>query len=264
MAKTPPFVIRKIPTTVHDWQEIVRFLNKTISKSDLATHDANPTSHATAFSGKQNKITASGALKGDGNGGVHQAGIDDLTDVDTDGVVPGNTLVYNGSTWVPAAGGTGGGVNILGDYPTYEDLIAAHPTGTTGDAYLIQGHLYVWSTTESDWVDVGNIQGPTGPIGPQGPKGDTGATGATGPQGPKGDTGDTGATGATGAQGIQGIQGIQGPPGPKGDKGDPGTSAGGVAGYSEPVVNDSQLIFSTDGDIVMCIITEGVAYGSIG
>lgn len=40
------------------------------------------------------------------------------------------------------------------------------------------------------------------------------------------------------------------------------SGSGGAFGYSEPVVSDSQLIFSNDGDIVMCIITEGIAYGS--
>jgi hypothetical protein len=48
---------------------------------------------------------------------------------------------------------------------------------------LVAGSLYVWSTTEKDWVNVGNIQGP------KGDKGDTGEIG------PKGDTGDNGAPG---------------------------------------------------------------------
>ena len=33
---------------------------------------------------------------------------------------------------------------IKGSYPSYADLIAAHPTGTTGDAYLVNGELYVY------------------------------------------------------------------------------------------------------------------------
>ena len=33
---------------------------------------------------------------------------------------------------------------IKGSYATYAELIAAHPTGTTGDAYLVNGELYVY------------------------------------------------------------------------------------------------------------------------
>ena len=104
----------------------------------------------------------------------------------------------------------------------------------------------MWSSTETDWIDVGNIQGPKGdtgpegpkgdtgpegpqgPVGPQGPKGDTGPQGPEGPQGEKGDKGDTGDTGPEGPEGPKGEtgdtgpQGIQGPEGPKGDTGPEG------------------------------------------
>ena len=33
---------------------------------------------------------------------------------------------------------------IKGSYASYADLIAEHPTGTTGDAYLVDGTLYVF------------------------------------------------------------------------------------------------------------------------
>ena len=42
-------------------------------------------------------------------------------------------------------GKDGTGVNILGSYDTFDELVAAHPTGAPGDAYLIYGQLYVWS-----------------------------------------------------------------------------------------------------------------------
>jgi hypothetical protein len=80
-----------------------------------------------------------------------------------------------------AKGDVGAGLKIVGTVATVGDLPA---TGTTGDAYLIGGNLYVW--TGSAWTNAGPVQGP---------------------QGPKGDTGNTGP------QGIQGIQGIQGTPG---------------------------------------------------
>lgn len=82
------------------------------------------------------------------------------------------------------AGKDGTGVNILGGYDSFEELQEAHPSGDAGDAYLVDGDLYVWNG--SLWQNVGNIQGP---------KGDTGATGSTGA---KGDTGAVGATGAVG------------------------------------------------------------------
>lgn len=98
-------------------------------------------------------------------------------------------------------GKDGTGVTILGSYDSVESLKNAHPVGSAGDSYLVSGYLYVWSETENDWNNVGQIQGP---------KGDKGDTGATGSQGPKGDKGDKGDTGATGSQGIQGIQGEKG------------------------------------------------------
>ena len=116
-------------------------------------------------------------------------------------------------------GATGTGVEILGSYATLSALQAAHPTGNPGDGYLILGDLHVWDAVNSEWDNVGTIQGPAGA---------TGATGATGPQGPqgiqgiqgvKGDTGATGATGPQGPQGPIGLTGIQGPVGPQGDIG---------------------------------------------
>ena len=125
-------------------------------------------------------------------------------------------------------GKDGTGVNILGSYNSLEDLKQAHPTGNLGDAYLIQGELYVWSQTEADWISGGNIQGPTGPQGEPGPantlkigtvtSGTTAGATISGSSPnqtlnlvlPKGDKGDTGP------QGEPGKQGEQGEPGPAG------------------------------------------------
>ena len=145
-----------------------------------------------------------------------------------------------------ADGKDGTGVTILGSYDSEDALKAAHPTGNPGDAYMVDGYLYVWSASLGAWQNVGKIQGPqgekgekgdtgatgpqgeqgpqgeTGPQGPQGEQGPTGATGPEGPQGPKGDTGATGPqgekgeTGATGSTGPQGATGPQGPTGPAG------------------------------------------------
>ena len=71
-------------------------------------------------------------------------------------------------------GPAGTSISILGNYNSYDELIADHPTGNPNDGYLVNGDLYVWSDTENDWVNVGSIQGPTGPAGSTGPTGPTG------------------------------------------------------------------------------------------
>lgn len=124
------------------------------------------------------------------------------------------------------AGADGTGVTILGSYETEAALIAAHPTGTAGDAYLVQGDLYVWSATTSAWENVGTIQGPQGPQGPEGPPGPQGEQGPQGPAGadstvpgPEGPEGPPGPPGDPGPRGEQGPQGEQGPAGADGADG---------------------------------------------
>ena len=41
-------------------------------------------------------------------------------------------------------GDTGAATVILGSYDTLEELIAAHPTANEGDAFLVNGELFVW------------------------------------------------------------------------------------------------------------------------
>ena len=71
-------------------------------------------------------------------------------------------------------GADGTGVNILGSYDTEGDLLAAHPIGNPGDAYLVgDGDLYVWDPDNNQWTNAGNIQGPEGQQGLKGPHGDS-------------------------------------------------------------------------------------------
>jgi Collagen triple helix repeat (20 copies) len=121
-------------------------------------------------------------------------------------------------------GATGQGIEVLGSYPTLEDLQATHPTGNPGDAYLIGGDLCVWDVHTSSWLLIGTIQGPTGPTGPTGPQGEQGLQGIQGEVGPAGADGATGPTGPDGAQGLQGIQGEPGPTGATGDTGPTGAT----------------------------------------
>jgi hypothetical protein len=68
-------------------------------------------------------------------------------------------------------GPEGVGLAILGSYPTEAELILAQPTGSAGDGYFVDGDLYVWDSENEEWLNVGNIEGPTGPQGDVGPAG---------------------------------------------------------------------------------------------
>jgi hypothetical protein len=122
-------------------------------------------------------------------------------------------------------GEQGQGLDIQG---TFNDPSELPLVGNAGDAYLINGVLYVWSSTQTSWVDAGVIQGPTGatgdtgPTGPEGVQGMQGLQGETGPTGPQGEVGPTGPQGETGLNGIDGIDGIDGATGPQGDTGPQG------------------------------------------
>ena len=70
--------------------------------------------------------------------------------------------------------------------------------GDAGDGFLVNSttHIHVWSGSE--WIDLGDISGPTGAMGLTGPQGEPGADGADG---------------APGQDGADGADGAQGPPG---------------------------------------------------
>lgn len=82
-------------------------------------------------------------------------------------------------------GEAGTGVTIKGSFSDESELPAS---GELGDAYMVNGSLYVWNG--SSWENVGSIKGPKGeqgergPEGPEGPKGDKGDKGDRGPEGP--------------------------------------------------------------------------------
>ena len=123
-------------------------------------------------------------------------------------------------------GDIGEGLNIIGSLSSEVEL---PPTGKSGDAYTINGDLYVWNGT--NWENVGHIkgekgdkgdQGPQGPKGDPGPKGDKGEQGIQGPKGQDGTIGKDGTKGDKGDKGEQGIPGKDGIQGDKGDKGEQG------------------------------------------
>lgn len=85
-------------------------------------------------------------------------------------------------------GKDGTSVTILGSFSNLTELEEMYPTGNAGDSYLVDGDLYVWNEKESDWKNVGHIQGPQGVQGPRGEQGIQGEQGVEGPQGPQGYT----------------------------------------------------------------------------
>ena len=60
-------------------------------------------------------------------------------------------------------------------YPTYAALVAAHPTGEAGDAYLVgderDSTCFLWDAEQNRWTNIGPIRGPRGIDGPRGPVG---------------------------------------------------------------------------------------------
>ena len=163
-------------------------------------------------------------------------------------------------------GPQGTGVTIKGSYDSLQDLEAAHPTGAEGDAYLINGDLYVWSENDSTWQNVGTIQGPAG-VTPNisasatvnntvGTPSVTVTKSGT-DESPnftfnfenlKGEKGEQGIPGEKGADGAPGQDGAAGPEGPQGPKGDPAKVVAGTgisvtvdetAGTSTVAVNDT-------------------------
>lgn len=162
-------------------------------------------------------------------------------------------------------GDRGEPLNIKGYYSTEADLVAAHPTGQDGDAYLVaEGFLYVWQTISNGWVNVGQLQGPKGDTGPQGERGAQGSTGPQGQTGPQGDKGDAGP------QGVQGQTGPQGPQGPKGDKGEKGGShawaylfdAGETYQFTDDDINGTVAVYGTNQAMAAAVLPPRVGEAS--
>lgn len=77
--------------------------------------------------------------------------------------VQGNALTFG----IPQGekgdqGPQGEGLHANGTYESLEALQQAHPTGESGEAYLIGGHYYVWDEVAGTWKDGGALQGAKG------------------------------------------------------------------------------------------------------
>ena len=112
---------------------------------------------------------------------------------------------YTGSIGYTGSRGSGiiisGTLNNTGELPASGDFV--------GDAYNVNGTVYVWNGTQ--WILGGDF-------GPRGYTGSKGYDGASGYVGSKGDLGYTGSRGFTGSQGIQGVTGFVGSFGYTGSK----------------------------------------------
>jgi hypothetical protein len=144
----------------------------------------------------------------------------DFHDVFQDGDVYIRIELVDGSYTPPIriVGTDGTSVTILGTYTSEADLNAAHPTGNTGDAYTINGELWVWNPTDNAWINVGRIKGDDGlpvVLENDGTKivwhyaNDSVLHDLVLLSDLKGETGETGETGATGATGAAGTNGKQ-------------------------------------------------------
>ncbi len=74
-------------------------------------------------------------------------------------------------------GPRGEGINIIDVYKTEDEILDNHPFGKTGDAYLVNSHIFIWSEKDGIWKDAGSIKGDKGDKGEAGPKGDSGEIG---------------------------------------------------------------------------------------
>lgn len=90
-----------------------------------------------------------------------------------------NGVFWKGTTTnVGYTGSRGAGLNLKGSVPTVQDLDPNYQ-GEDGDAFLVEsnGYIYVWDSTGTQWLEVGQFTGYTGSAGLDGEVGYTGSEG---------------------------------------------------------------------------------------
>ena len=166
-------------------------------------------------------------------------------------------------------GDIGIGTIIKGHYNSYSEFIAIHPSGSLGDAYIVDGSYYYWN--ENGWANAGSVKGDTGETGPKGDKGDKGDTGEKGSKGDKGETGNTGEKGEQGPKGDTGDTGATGDTGPTGPTGDTGATGAGVTikgSYNsyEELINEHPIGSEGDSYLVngSLYVWNGTVWENVG
>ena len=166
-------------------------------------------------------------------------------------------------------GDIGIGTIIKGHYNSYSEFIAVHPSGSLGDAYIVDGSYYYWN--ENGWANAGSVKGDTGETGAKGDKGDKGDTGEKGSKGDKGETGATGQKGEQGPKGDTGDTGATGDTGPTGPTGDTGATGAGVTikgSYNsyEELINEHPTGNEGDSYLVngSLYVWNGTAWENVG
>lgn len=128
-------------------------------------------------------------------------------------------------------GADGTSFSILGRYSTLDELMAAHPTGSEGDAWAVgsatDNDIYLWNVDTAAWTNIGSLQGPPGPAGQDGADGGPGPAGADGANGATftPSVSETGVLSFTNDGGLPNPEpvDIKGPPGEDGAPGQDGT-----------------------------------------
>lgn len=102
-------------------------------------------------------------VTGSGIGGGGAEVLDDLTDVDTTGVVTGDVLKYNGTIWAPADDEEGSGVSGGGGAEEISDLTDVDATSAVeGD--LLQFVSGIWTPVDPDSLGISGVGGGGGRV----------------------------------------------------------------------------------------------------
>lgn len=140
-------------------------------------------------------------------------------------------------------GQDGKSFTITAQYANEAAMRAAHPTGNSSEAYLVdvtnadgtkETHIFMWLAESNNYTDAGPIHGVKGDKGDPGEPGRDGKNGVDGARGPQGETGPQGK------QGVQGFPGVDGKDGQNG--------ADGADGFSPSIEFDTTT--RKDGTIV--------------
>ncbi|MBE5800056.1 MAG: SGNH/GDSL hydrolase family protein [Clostridiales bacterium] len=117
----------------------------------------------------------SGHMESDGEGGI----------LDVEGVIPSvQDIIAQYATMQAVTAQTQAAADaaleaaksanftVLDRFDTYDQLIAAHPTGEAGQAFAVgaadNNVVYIWGIDTLSWVNIGPVQGAVGPEGPTG------------------------------------------------------------------------------------------------